>query len=148
MKKKESTLPKLLRPDSSAIQRPQDGPSSPPRKAEGIVLPKLLNQRASYSDRYQALLFCLCARLSCGCPCLNKAALPFPPRPRPGAHALSLSFEKGSYFLPISGPKAATTLLLTLANSAPCLLTQKATVLQPVFFAFPLLLLPAWAALL
>lgn len=114
------------------------------RLKEGVVLSKLLNERASYSDRYQALPFCLPARLSCGCPSLNKAALQFPCCP--GAH--SLSFENGGCFLPISGPKAATTLLLTLTYSAAYLLTQKAIVLQPVFFAFPLLLLPAWAALL
>lgn len=111
-----------------------------------VVLSKLLNERASYSDRYQALPFCLPARLSCGCPCLDKAALQFPCCP--GARALSLSFENGGCFLPISGPKAATTLLLTLTYSAAYLLTQKAIVLQPVFFAFPLLLLPAWAVLL
>lgn len=72
------------------------------RLKEGVVLSKLLNERASYSDRYQALPFCLPARLSCGCPSLNKAALQFPCCP--GAHSLSL-LRMVAVFSPSQGPK-------------------------------------------
>lgn len=100
------------------------------KEKERTVLPKLLNERSSSSDRYQALLFCLPARLSCGCHAWIRQLCSFPPAQM---HTHSLFWES---FLPISGPNTATILRLTLINSAPCLLTQKATVLQPAFFHF------------
>lgn len=78
-RKKRRTLCRLLRPDSSAVQRLWHGPFSPQEGLkEGTVLPGLLNERSPCSGRYQILLFYLPVRLSYASLYLNNAALQLP----------------------------------------------------------------------
>lgn len=78
-RKKGRTLCRLLRPDSSAVQRLLHGPLSPQEGLkEGIVLPRMLNERSPCSGRYQILPFYLPVRLSCASLYLNNAALQLP----------------------------------------------------------------------
>lgn len=112
------------------------------KEKERIVLPKLLNERSSSSDRYQALLFCLPARLSCGCPAWIRQLCSFPPA-QVHTHSLSL-LRKFSPHLRAqhsnnSAPYPAQLCSLPAHPESHCAPTS--------ILPFPFLLLLPWAAL-
>lgn len=88
-KEKESALPKLLRLVSSAVQRPQDGSSSPPREGKGKNSPpQAAKWKIIFFWQISSSTVLSPCKVVLWLPCLNKAALQFPPCP--DAHTLSL----------------------------------------------------------
>lgn len=113
-KKTPNTLPKLLRPDSCTVERPDwsvvDGSSFHPWEVKGRNNPL---QAANWKSTLLWQIPSPTVLSPCAWPWIRQLCT----SPHHGEH--TLSSEEGSRFLPISGPKAATTLLLAIAPRKP-----------------------------